>query len=789
MIGQSSRREKSYWIIVNIICIISIYCVVYYFPFVQSLDGDNAPQTYALYSYAAKAIMNGELPLWNSYVWGGISNINSPITEAFYPINWILGILFYNKNTATVSYAMIPANIFLHMVIYFVGMQLLIIKKQIKKIIAPVLALLSILSFSFSAYCMVHTWYSYLDEISWYPLIIFVSLNLILSTNIRNTVKNICILGALFGLEASISVGPTLGFIALSIVILFIVYGIRENKIKNRFARIFMAGGTGILFALPILLCVASFVTHCARYIDDFGGWIYGSEKLPYANFIAHKASIDDAMKMFDFYPSISWMSISGVLLIFAILGFFMRKNKTSLHIWTKMLFAYALLYCVAIFVTDFAYYIPVVNSMREPFMYGVFVNIYTTLLASDAIASIGIFSEETLIGHQEKLVGWRMLNSSNCVFSKVSICIILAIIIDNLLPINYKNAEKLGLVLVTLIMFVFSLGKFKKTAIAMFLVSSILYTQVYVGQLNFGKMTEQDAIQQVNDCVEYNNNVIKNINLGKEEKYLSIGNEALPLNWGSIVGYKDALAYMNPTMEILAKANTSLDFAQRSKLSNIKIFLVNQSNDDSLKDWFKEGYADKFKYTDTIQLLPSFDATSTENVDVYSSNVAGENGWVIYNSEIADYSDEDYVFNWINTTDLDLIGLINSRNLSEEEKNRISNINGDGEYNIDTIQDKNNKKEYMVTTSEEGIFIATDTFDTGWKVYVNGKKATLLNVDYTNRGVIVPAGENNIVFVYRPIGFTVGVIILAVFIVIACTWAFMKKRKDRKITKRSEIN
>ena len=161
-----------------------------------------------------------------------------------------------------------------------------------------------------------------------------------------------------------------------------------------------------------------------------------------------------------------------------------------------------------------------------------------------------------------------------------------MAIIIDNLLPINYKNAEKLGLVLVTLIMFVFSLGRFKKTAIAMFLASSILYTHVYVGQLNFGKMTEQDAIQQVNDCVEYNNNVIKNINLGKEEKYLSIGNEALPLNWGSIVGYKDALAYMNPTMEILAKANTSLDFAQRSKLSNIKIFLVKKKqNRRSRKD------------------------------------------------------------------------------------------------------------------------------------------------------------------------------------------------------------
>ena len=60
-----------------------------------SLDGDTAPQTYALYSLVGQTLHEGEIPLWNPNIWGGISNIGSPITEAFYPINWILCYIFY----------------------------------------------------------------------------------------------------------------------------------------------------------------------------------------------------------------------------------------------------------------------------------------------------------------------------------------------------------------------------------------------------------------------------------------------------------------------------------------------------------------------------------------------------------------------------------------------------------------------------------------------------------------------------------------------------------------------
>ena len=78
--------------------------------YIISLDGDNVPQTFALYSFSAKALLNKELPLWNPYLWGGISNIGSTITEAIYPINWFLGLFSYDASSEIVSYKMIISN-------------------------------------------------------------------------------------------------------------------------------------------------------------------------------------------------------------------------------------------------------------------------------------------------------------------------------------------------------------------------------------------------------------------------------------------------------------------------------------------------------------------------------------------------------------------------------------------------------------------------------------------------------------------------------------------------------
>jgi uncharacterized membrane protein YfhO len=57
-----------------------------------------------------------------------------------------------------------------------------------------------------------------------------------------------------------------------------------------------------------------------------------------------------------------------------------------------------------------------------------------------------------------------------------------------------------------------------------------------------------------------------------------------------------------------------------------------------------------------------------------------------------------------------------------------------------------------------------------GWRAYLDGQAVGVLRVNYNQRGVLVPAGEHEVRFVYRPksviIGATVS-LLTAVFLIL----------------------
>ena len=75
------------------------------------------------------------------------------------------------------------------------------------------------------------------------------------------------------------------------------------------------------------------------------------------------------------------------------------------------------------------------------------------------------------------------------------------------------------------------------------------------------------------------------------------------------------------------------------------------------------------------------------------------------------------------------------------------------------------------VNTLQPGITVLTDTWDRGWHATLNGKPCPILRVNGLFRGIITPAGDNEIQFVYRPIslraglGVTLGTMILGILI------------------------
>ncbi len=64
------------------------------------------------------------------------------------------------------------------------------------------------------------------------------------------------------------------------------------------------------------------------------------------------------------------------------------------------------------------------------------------------------------------------------------------------------------------------------------------------------------------------------------------------------------------------------------------------------------------------------------------------------------------------------------------------------------------------VDTDDSGILILADNYASGWRVHVDGKRATLLKVNGLFRGVQVPAGTHEVQFSYAPMSVTLGLLL-----------------------------
>jgi len=61
------------------------------------------------------------------------------------------------------------------------------------------------------------------------------------------------------------------------------------------------------------------------------------------------------------------------------------------------------------------------------------------------------------------------------------------------------------------------------------------------------------------------------------------------------------------------------------------------------------------------------------------------------------------------------------------------------------------NRVELQTHSSGNSILVLSENYYPGWRVEVDGQTAELLRVNYALRGVVIPAGDHQVSFVYRP--------------------------------------
>jgi hypothetical protein len=102
-------------------------------------------------------------------------------------------------------------------------------------------------------------------------------------------------------------------------------------------------------------------------------------------------------------------------------------------------------------------------------------------------------------------------------------------------------------------------------------------------------------------------------------------------------------------------------------------------------------------------------------------------------------------------------------------------------------VRDRLNEVEVETNSPHAAMLVLNDSWDAGWVARVDGQRQPLLKVNYNFRGVVVPAGNHRVVFLYRPslllIGLGISGLAIFLLLVFCATEALRRARRFAKET------
>jgi len=111
-------------------------------------------------------------------------------------------------------------------------------------------------------------------------------------------------------------------------------------------------------------------------------------------------------------------------------------------------------------------------------------------------------------------------------------------------------------------------------------------------------------------------------------------------------------------------------------------------------------------------------------------------------------------------------ISLMNSFNPAKEAiivntfKNQITKSSYPVQENekIELISYQPDELHYKYSASEEKLVVFSEIYyPAGWKGYIDGKENQYFRTDWVLRGMIVPAGDHEIKFTFKPVSYYIG--------------------------------
>lgn len=152
--------------------VIATAVIIFFYPVITQQawiprgGGDLVSFLYPMYRFAARSFWNGEIPLWNPYLYAGAPFVSDNQSGLFYPVNLLLFLINPNFTYRTLQWLVL-----FHFWLAGVGMYVCMRGWRVVNRIRPLPALLSALTFMFSGVFIVHIGNLNLNAVmSWLPL-------------------------------------------------------------------------------------------------------------------------------------------------------------------------------------------------------------------------------------------------------------------------------------------------------------------------------------------------------------------------------------------------------------------------------------------------------------------------------------------------------------------------------------------------------------------------------------------------------------------------------------------
>ncbi|PIV00238.1 hypothetical protein COS54_03325, partial [Candidatus Shapirobacteria bacterium CG03_land_8_20_14_0_80_39_12] len=86
-----------------------------------------------------------------------------------------------------------------------------------------------------------------------------------------------------------------------------------------------------------------------------------------------------------------------------------------------------------------------------------------------------------------------------------------------------------------------------------------------------------------------------------------------------------------------------------------------------------------------------------------------------------------------------------------------FSNINPKFPSSVKFLSYNSGEVKLNVESPQNSFLVLTDTYFPGWKAFVDNKETKIYKTNLSFRGIFIPEGKHEIVFVYQPLSFEIG--------------------------------